>query len=329
MSIRLLLSGFAACIALCALPQTAGAKIFPQIFVTTSGGRLTAAASPFGGSGTIDLSDPNVDSGRPERLFKNLAMPRDIAVSDDIIYAVIGGKGVVSAFSTSGNPNPINNNVATVPKTGANVGIAAFDGNVFVADSRNSTIRGYNSLGEVVASFNDGVNHPTEITLSEGNLFVVNHGTGKTGEYITRYDAASGTKLDGNLIQGLHGRIEIAVAGTDLFLMHVSTGGFTIDELNLTTNELTSNFITGLNRTNDVAAFGGQLFVTDVPNQSIDVYNIATGDLVRQISGLHGGPQGIDIVPGGTVPDLSSTWLLLLLAITAAFGFKIIFREPA
>src|SRR5437870_12883208 len=128
MNVRLLVLGLAAGATFCAAPQTGCAKIFPKIFVTNSGSGRTAAASPFGGNGTIDES---VDFGQPQLLVQNLAMPTDIAVSDDIIYAVIAGKGVISAFSASGDL--ITSDVAAVPK-GRPVGIAAFAGNVFVAN---------------------------------------------------------------------------------------------------------------------------------------------------------------------------------------------------
>jgi hypothetical protein len=171
-----------------------------------------------------------------------------------------------------------------------------------------------------MASFSNGINHPTEITASGGNLFVVNQG-GKLGEYITEYDI-SGQKVPGNLTHDLTGPIQIAVSGTDLFILSNNA----IEQLDLTTKQLTP-FISGLNGATDIATFEGQLFVTDVPNHSIDVYNIETRDMVTQITGLHGRPQGIDVVPG--VPDQSSTWVMLLLGLIATFGLKVIVRQPA
>jgi hypothetical protein len=325
MNIRLVLSGLAACAMLCAMPPIAGAKIFPMIFITNLSGSHTAAASPFGGSGTIDES---VDFGQPQLLVQNLAMPLDIAVTDDIVYAVIGNKGIISAFSATSGQVINNGNVAAVPK-GKPVGIAAFGSNVFVADFSHNTVREYTSAGgSPVLSFSQGINQPSEITASGGNLFVVNKG-GKIGEYITEYDAATGQKLPGNLIQGLGGPIQITVLGTDLFILSKKT----IDELDLTTGQLTKGIITGLNGATDIASFSdgtvNELFVTDVPNQSIDVYNIATGKLVKQINGLHG-PQGLAILPvSGSVPDASSSSLLLLLGLIATFGLKVMVRQHA
>jgi hypothetical protein len=320
MKIRVVWFGLAACGAVCAAPWTACAKIFPKVYVTTSGSGVTAAASAFGSNGTIDES---IDYHNPERLVQSLAMPLDIAVSDDIVYAVIGNKGIISAFSGSKMNSVINPDVAVVPK-GKPVGIAAFGGNVFVADSSKNKITEYNSGGTVAASFSKDVNHPREITAAEGNLFVVNQG-GKIGEYITEYDAATGQKVPGNLIQGLKGPIQIAVDKTDLFILSNNT----IRELDLTTttHQLTP-FISGLNGATDIAAFDGQLFVTDVPKKSVDVYNIATHNRLQAltITGLHGRPQDIDVVPA---PDQSSTLAMLLLGLIATFGFKVIVRRPA
>jgi DNA-binding beta-propeller fold protein YncE len=331
MKLKRVVCSLAACAALTAIPQTACARIFPMIFVTGASTRVANAASPFGGNGAIEES---IKFGQPQLLIQNLAMPTDIAVSDDVIYVVIAGKGMVSAFSAS-DGHLINDNVAPAPK-GPLVGIAAFGGNVFVADSRTNTINEYNSSGALVAPpFSQGIRHPTEITASGGNLFVVNQGTGKLAEYITEYDAASGQKLDGNLLQGLHGPIQITVLGNDLFVTNIST--HTIDKLDLTTRQLTKGFIPSLNGPTDIASFDpdpsdadpGELFVTDVPNKSIDVYDAATGNLARTIPGLHGRPQGIDVVPGNTVPDQSATWMLLLLGITAIFSFKLMLRQLA
>jgi hypothetical protein len=45
------------------------------------------------------------------------------------------------------------------------------------------------------------------------------------------------------------------------------------------------------------------------------------------ISGLHG-PQSIAVV-SASVPDTSSTWTLLLLALTATFGVRLVLPQPA
>ena len=178
------------------------------------------------------------------------------------------------------------------------------------------------------------MNRPTEITAAEGNLFVVNQSNGKTGgEYITKYDANTGLQVGGKLIQGLHGPIQIAVSGNDLFVTNISQK--TIDKYDATTGGLLkSGFITGLHNPTDVTASNEPLmqllFVTDASNRSIDVYNVATGKPLPAltITGLDGRPQGIDVVPGQTtsVPDLSASCLLMLISLGAILGLRISVR---
>ena len=343
MKIRVALFGLAACTTLCAIPENVCAKIFPMIFVTTTSGRTVIGAAspngtplPFGGHGTIEESigspaDPHqfsapviVGAGSSDAL-KGLAVPTDIAVSDDIIYAVIAGKGIISAFSTSGNLiNPF-----VAPVSTSESGIASFGGNVFVADRATNRINGYTPSGVPVLSITNGVRHPQDVVASGGNLFVLNKGTGNLGEYITEYDGATGLKIDGNIVQGLHGKIQFAVVGGDLFLLHNGPGGGAIDELDLVTQQLMPNFITGLHGSIDMEGFDDQLFVTNVPNHSIDVYDIPTGHLT-QITGLQGNPKGVWLVPQtASVPDQSAAWMLLLLGLIGTFGLKVMVRQPA
>src|SRR5207249_4406305 len=122
-------------------------------------------------------------------------------------YAFIAGKGIISAFSTSGNL--INGDVATVVK-GKPAGIASFGGNVFVANSTTNSINEYTRFGGMpVFSISDGVQHPVDVVALGGDLFVLNQG-GKIGEYITEYNGLTGQRIDGIVIQGLHGKTQFA-----------------------------------------------------------------------------------------------------------------------
>jgi len=69
---------------------------FPKDFCDEPGRRRYWGSLTVWRNGTIDES---VDFGQPQLLVQNLAMPTDIAVSDDIIYAAISGHGIISAFS--------------------------------------------------------------------------------------------------------------------------------------------------------------------------------------------------------------------------------------
>src|SRR5205823_5653816 len=91
--------------------------------------------------------------------------------------------------------------------------------------------------------------------------------------------------------ENLNGPIQLAVTGSELFLLHV--GGATIDEFNLATGTLTTNVIPNLRPASDIAATSGFLFVTDVPDGSINEYNATTFQFTGTVAtGLHG-PQGI------------------------------------
>ena len=106
---------------------------------------------------------------------------------------------------------------------------------------------------------------------------------GRIGEYITEYNATTSQQIDGKLIQNLSGPIHIAVSGTDLFIL----SNHTISELDLTTRQVTP-FISGLNAS-DIAAFEGQLFVTNVSNHSVDVFDIATKTWWHRLPGCMAG----------------------------------------
>jgi DNA-binding beta-propeller fold protein YncE len=86
--------------------------------------------------------------------------------------------------------------------------------------------------------------------------------------------------------------------------------------------------ITGLNQPNGIAISGGNLFVTNFETGTIGEYTLS-GETVNAslISGLN---QPTDIaVVSASVADASSTWVLLLLALTATFGLKLLLHRPA
>jgi hypothetical protein len=82
-----------------------------------------------------------------------------------------------------------------------------------------------------------------------------------------------------------------------------------------------ADLVSGLDGPGGIAVFGGHLFVTSFRTGTIGEYTIS-GEAVNAslISGLND-PTGIVIV-SGSVPDASSTFTLLLLALTATFGLK-------
>ena len=70
------------------------------------------------------------------------------------------------------------------------------------------------------------------------------------------------------------------------------------------------------------------LFVTNLNNDTIGEYTTSGATVnAALVSGLNS-PGGIAVV-SASVPDVSSTWTLLLLSLTAMFGLKPLLRRPA
>ena len=88
------------------------------------------------------------------------------------------------------------------------------------------------------------------------------------------------------------------------------------------------NLITGLNGPIGIAVAGENLFVTNAETGTIGEYTTSGAPPnPALVSGLNG-PVGIAVV-SASVPDVSSTWTLLLLSLTAAWGLKPLLRRPA
>src|SRR6266496_2751747 len=167
---------------------------------------------------------------------------------------------------------------------------------------------------------------PSKIAVFEENLFVsisnVTSESGRIGKFTT-----SGATVNPDLIPGLSFPLGIAVSGGNLFVMDSVTG--TIGEYNATTGAIVdAALISGLNGPNGIAVSGGNLFVTNFQTGTIGEYTIS-GETVNAslISGLNE-PTDIAVV-SASVADASSTWGLLLLALSATFGLKPLLHRPA
>src|SRR5439155_1210438 len=168
-----------------------------------------------------------------------------------------------------------------------------------------------------------GLHGPVGIAVSGADLFVANHAKGTIGEYTT-----SGATVNANLIAGLKGAEDIAVSGGNLFVTNFSNG--TIGEFTVSGVTVNRNLITGLHGPEGIAIFGNELFVINHGNGTIGEYTTSGATVnAAVITGLHG-PLGSTTVPfSGSVADASSSWLLLLFGLLAAFGLKVIVRQPA
>jgi hypothetical protein len=126
------------------------------------------------------------------------------------------------------------------------------------------------------------------------------------------------------LVTGLNLAGDIAVSGNKLF---VSSFAGTIGEYTTSGATVNPALITGGSWT-DIAVSGNKLFVSSFGAGTIGEYT-TSGATVNPalISGLDG-PGAIAVV-SASAPEASSTWTLLLLALTATFGLKRLLRRPA
>jgi hypothetical protein len=101
----------------------------------------------------------------------------------------------------------------------------------------------------------------------------------------------------------------------------------TIGEYTTSGTTVNSALISGLNFPEGIALSGGNLFVANRGNGTIGEYT-TSGATVNSalVSGLNS-PTDIAVV-SAPVPDESSTWTLLLVALTATFGLKLVLRQP-
>ena len=306
-----------------------------MIFETNLRGAGVFGDEPLVNSGPGTVGEYNGATGTFDpSLVSGLNMPQAIAVAGDNIFVVnsVGGK-----FGQSiGEYNAVTGvsiNDHLISGLQGRVGVVAFGDILFVTSSATHRIDEYNATtGTLTQSgFVKGLKlkGPAELAVAGGNLFVVNSSTaGKNGESIGEYDATTGATVNSSLVTELHGRVDIAVSGTSLFV--ASSATHRIDEYDTTTGMLVAELVKGLHGPTDIAVFGGDLFVTDVPNQSIDTFNATTGMSEGTVLTKLHGPQGITIVPvSGSVTDTSYSWLLLLLGLIVTFGLKVIVRQPA
>ena len=95
-------------------------------------------------------------------------------------------------------------------------------GQIFVSNTGNGTIGEFNATSgaTVNAALVSGLNTPTGIAVSGGNLFVANFGVvgnGSNGS-IGEFNATTGATVNAALISGLNGPTGIAVSGGNLFV---------------------------------------------------------------------------------------------------------------
>jgi uncharacterized repeat protein (TIGR01451 family) len=134
----------------------------------------------------------------------------------------------------------------------------------------------------ISSSFVTGLDDPSAVVVSGGDLFVVN------GNTIGQYNATTGATINASLVTGLVYAAEIAVSGGDLFVTNNQVG--TIGEYNATTGAtINASLVSGLTNPGAIAVSGGDLFVTS-NSGTIGEYDATTGATINAslVSGLSG-----------------------------------------
>lgn len=317
MNTRLILSGLIAAAALCAMPGTARAQIFVEN--SGNGDPGTGSIAEYTTSGV--LVNPKLISG--------LTFPGEFVISGDKLFLANGDAGTISEYTTSGvlvNPSLI---------SGLNFpgALAVSGGFLYVSTSavniEADIIGKYTTSGATVnPSLIPGLGPVGDIKVSGNNLFYSDGLDNVIGKYTT-----SGAPVNANF-SGLSFNGEIAISGDKLFVTNTGAdpGTGTISEYTTSGALVNPSLVSGLIFPFGLVLSGGDLFVTSsgpTGDSSLIGEYTTSGATVNPslISGLSN--AGYVVLLPESVPDGSPTWLLLLLALTAMFGCKLVLRQPA
>ncbi len=236
-------------------------------------------------------------------------------------------------------------------------GDTSADSIIFVTNNGSGTIGKYTTLGATVnASLVSGLNDPTGIAESGGNLFVGDFHNFRIGEYTTigatvnaslvsvpngpagvtesggnlyvvgnqptgsakigKYTTAGAT-VNASLVSGLNSPISIAESGGNLFVTDAGNG--TIGEYTTSGTTLNAALVSGLNNPTGIVASGGSLFVANAGNGTIGQYNAVTGAPVNAalVSGLSA-PSGLALFEGNLYVTNSTGTIGVYNAVTGA-----------
>ncbi len=309
MNLRLTLAGLLASAVLLGIPRADAGTIF----VTSLGEIPTFNESV----GVYTTSGATVN---PD-LLPEIRSLGGIAVSGDKLFVEHGfgrpGRYGIGEYTTSGAT--VN---ARLFKQVEAEDIALSGDQLFASAFFPGTVGEYTTSGETISpALISGLSALEGIAVSGNHLFLSSSG-GTHGGTIFKY-TTSGQGVNRPLIRLGFPSIPkgLAVSEDKLFVTDALNG--TIREYTTSGAIVNPAFITGLGFPTDIAVFEGHLFVVNASYGTIGEYTLSGAPVNRAlISGL-GIPQRIDILPSvESVPDASSTWMLLLLGLTATFGVK-------
>ena len=94
------------------------------------------------------------------------------------------------------------------------------------------------------------------ISAAQAQIFVVNSGSGRIGEYTT-----SGAPIHTSLITGLNNPAGLVVSGGDIFVVNYGSG--TIGEYTTAGEPVNASLVSGLNGPKFLEVSGGDIFVAN------------------------------------------------------------------
>ncbi len=163
-----------------------------------------------------------------------------------------------------------------------------------------NTIGKYSTAGATInTAFISGLNNPTSMAISGGNLFVVNNAGGDGNGSVGKYDASTGATINSAFISGLVKPWGIAVFGGNLFVTDLDGKIGKYDATTGTT--INSEFVSGspgLTNPLGIVFSGGSMFVVNGTG-FISEYDATTGALINGVlvSGLSN-PQAVAVSGG-------------------------------
>jgi PEP-CTERM motif len=258
-------------------------------------GYLSSGANVIGEYG-LDGSTFNANAISSEWLAGSYG----IANEGNELYVANDGTGYIGEYTTSGTtlfPHVIAhglNNPWSIAVSGSDM---------FIANNTSGTIGEYTTSGATVnASLVSGLDDPTGMVLSGGNLFVVSGNSswgGTVGEYTTSGATINASLLTVNfpytVVQGGNAitTYSLAISGDDLFIVNFITG--IVGEYTTSGATVNASLISGLNLPTGMAISGNDLFIANGGN--VGEYGLDGSTInASLISGLNS-TYGIIVVP--------------------------------
>lgn len=291
----------------CTFPGTVRAQIF-----VAEGGDNTVG-NGFIGEYAFDGSPINAS------LISGLSDPFDLTISGGDIFVDNYRNGTVGEYTIAGAPV----NASLISGLNAPWGLAVIpdlvnsgDSDVFVVNNAGYVDEYTVSGGAVIASHPSlisGLNEPTGIAISGGDIFVAEQGSASIAEY-----TLSGGPVNTSLISSLYDPMNLAIT-SDIFIANYGSGN--IGEYTTSGAPVNTSLIYyGSDNPEGLAITGGDVFVTGNASGTVGEYTTSGGTITSSLILGLSNPTGIAVL--GTPAPEPSTDDLTALSITALFGLR-------